>query len=84
MVTAPTDVLGDLEPGNAVGVRPSIYAWEVREGDTLFAAGFPRGDRRKVLEVVIAPDQFGRRSLYVRVVEGWFRWNRVYANVAEF
>lgn len=84
MATAPADVLGDLEPGNAVGVRPCIPANEVRVGDTLFAAGFPRGDRRIVLDLVIAPDRYGCRSLFVRVAEGWFRWDRVYVNVAAF
>ncbi len=83
MDTAPTNVLGDLEPGNAVGVRPSIYANEVREGDTLYAAGFPCGNCRRVLEVVFAPGPTGR-CLYVRVAEGWFRWSKVYANVAAF
>ncbi len=83
MTTAPTDVIGDLEPGNAVGVRPCIPANEVRIGDTLFAAGYPRGDRRKVLEVVFAPGPTGR-CLYVRVAEGWFRWSLIYAHVAAF
>lgn len=83
MTTAPADVLGELEPGNAVGVRPCIPANEVRVGDTLYAAGFRRGDCRRVLEVRFADSSTGR-ALYVRVVEGWYRWRLVYVNIAEF
>lgn len=76
---APTPILGDLEPGNAVGVKPCIPANEVRVGDTFYAAGFPVGGCRIVREVRIV-----NGWLYLLVKEGWFRWHRIYANVAEF
>lgn len=82
--TAPAAVLGDLEPGPAVGVRPCIPTRELRTGDTLFAAGFKQGgDRRRVLETHTV-DHHGQRHTYIRVAEGWYRWNRVYVNVLEF
>lgn len=76
-------ILGTLEPGPGVGTRPCIPTTELREGDTLFAAGFPRGDRRRVLEIRYAAGPYGR-ACYVRVAEGWYRWDRVYVNVADF
>jgi hypothetical protein len=82
MTTEAPVILGDLEPGSAVGVRPCIPTNELREGDTLFAAGFRSGDRRRVLEVRFGPSPTGR-ACYVRVVEGWYRWARVYVNVLE-
>jgi hypothetical protein len=80
---APMVILGDLTPGNAVGVRPTIPSVELRVDDTLYAAGFSCGGSRRVLEIrfVSVP---GERLMYVRVAEGWYRWTRVYANVRQF
>jgi len=73
-------VLGDLQPhAPSAGVRPCIDTRELREGDTVFASGFARGDRRRVLEVRIAPP-----FAYLRVAEGWYRYRHVYVNVLEF
>lgn len=75
-------ILGVLEPaGLAVGVRPCIPANELRVDDTLFASGFASGDRRQVLGVHHDP---ATNRLYVRVREGWYRWDRVYVNVLAF
>jgi hypothetical protein len=76
-------ILGGLNPGSAVGVRPCIPTNELREGDTMFALGFLRGDRRRVLEIRFAPGPHGR-ACYVRVAEGWYRWDLIYVNVLQF
>jgi hypothetical protein len=82
-VPAPAVVLGDLTPGPGVGERPCIPITELRIGDTLFATGFRRGACRRVLEVRHAHvDRWV--NTYVRVAEGWYRWNLIYAIVLEF
>lgn len=82
MTSLPFPVLGVLTPHDpSAGVRPCIPSNELRADDTLFAAGFRSGSRRRILEVRLATEP---RRLYVRVAEGWYQWRHVYANVLEF
>jgi hypothetical protein len=68
----------DLYPA-AVGHQPCIPTRELREGDVLYASGFPVGRCRRVLEVRIE-----QGAAFIRAADGWFRWNRVYCHVDQF
>ena len=73
-----TDIRGTLTlSGSAFGVRPCIGFRELAVGETMFAAGFRTGgNRRRVLATRV---QGGHG--YVLVSDGWYQWDRVYAQV---
>lgn len=77
----PAGIIGNLGPsGVAAGVRPCIPTSELREGDALFASGFRRGGQSRIVREV----RFVGGFAYIRTTEGWYRYDRVYANVLEF
>lgn len=73
-----TNILGTLGlSGSAFGTRPCVGFSELAVGETMFASGFRTGGSRRR---VIATRIEGGHG-YVEVREGWYRWDRVYAQV---